>query len=264
LFQSNGRKPWHSVNFLVAHDGFTLRDLCSYNNKQNNQPYPFGPSDGGSDNNISWDHGGDAALQRQAARTGLAVLMLSAGVPMITGGDEMYRTQAGNNNAYNLDTDKNWLDYSNAQTFANFFHFSTKLMAFRDAHPALRPAEFFTGTDSNSNGLKDITWLRNDAVEADAGYFTNPDNHFLAYRIDCTESAAGDRVVSIYVAYNGWSDWVTATLPANLAGKHWYRVADTAGWMESRDNFNAPGQEELLTDSSYALAGRSLLLLIEQ
>jgi isoamylase len=264
LFQPNGRKPWHSVNFIVAHDGFTLRDLYSYNNKQNNQPYPFGPSDGGSDNNISWDQGGDAALQRQAARTGLAILMLSAGVPMITGGDEMCRTQFGNNNAYNLDTDKNWLDYSNVQTFAGFFHFSTRLMAFRDAHPALRPAEFFTGTDSNGNGLKDITWLRNDAVEADAGYLNNPDNHFLAYRIDCTGSAARDRVASIYVAYNGWSDRVTATLPANLPGKRWYRVADTAGWMETRDNFNAPDQEELLAGASYTLAGRSVLLLIEQ
>jgi isoamylase len=263
LFQSNGRKPWHSVNFLVAHDGFTLRDLYSYNNKQNNQPYPFGPSDGGSDNNISWDQGGDSSAQRQAARTGLAILMLSAGVPMITGGDEMYRSQFGDNNAYNLDTDKNWLDYSNAQTFASFFHFSTKLMAFRNAHPALRPAEFFKGTDSNNNGLKDITWLRNDAVEADAAYLNDPDNHFLAYRIDCTESL-GDSFVSIYVAYNAWSDWVTVSLPSNQPGKHWYRAADTADWMESRDNFNAPGREELLTSNSYALAGRSVLLLIEK
>jgi isoamylase len=137
-------------------------------------------------------------------------------------------------------------------------------MAFRDAHPDLRPAEFFTGAASKRNGLKDITWLRNDGVEADPSYLNNPNNHFLAYRINCTESAAGDSVVSIYVAYNGWSDWVTATLPANLPGKRWYRVADTAGWMESRDNFNAPGREELLTSSSYALAGRSVLLLIEQ
>jgi glycogen operon protein len=101
-------------------------------------------------------------------------------------------------------------------------------------------------------------------VEADAGYLNNPDNHFLAYRIDCTESGARDRVASIYVAYNGWSDRVTATLPANLPGKRWYRAADTAGWMESRDNFNAPDQEELLAGASYTLAGRSVLLLIEQ
>ena len=263
LFQWNGRKPWNSVNLMVAHDGFTLRDLYAFNTPQNSQPYPFGPSDGGSTNNISWDQGGNPEVEIQAARTGFAILMLSAGVPMLTGGDEMYRTQYGNNNAYDLDTVKNYLDYSNIETFPNFFHYTTKLMAFRGAHPALRPADFFKGVDSNGNGLKDITWLQNNGQEADTGYMTNPNNHFLAYRIDGTE-VPGESAASIYVAYNGWSDWVTATLPANLPGKQWYRVADTAAWMESRDNFNAPGQEELLTSANYALAARTVLLLIEK
>jgi isoamylase len=262
LFQSNGRKPWHSVNFLVAHDGFTLRDLYSYNNKQNNQAYPFGPSDGGTDDNISWDQGGDPALQRQAARTGLAILMLSAGVPMITGGDEMYRTQFGNNNAYNVDTDKNYLDYSNAQTFAHFFNYGRKLMAFRNAHPSLRPADFFKGKDSNGNGIKDIAWLQDNGEEAGSDYLNNPDNHFLAYRIDGTE--LGDNVQSIYVAYNGWKDKLSVTLPINLNGKHWFRVCDTADWMESQDNFKSPGEEDSLTVQDYTLAGRSLLILIEK
>jgi isoamylase len=248
---------------MVAHDGFTLHDLYAFNTPQNSQPYPFGPSDGGSNDNISWDQGGDPEAQIQAARTGFAILMLSAGVPMLNGGDEMYRTQYGNNNAYDLDTVKNYLDYSNIGTFPNFFHYTTKLMAFRDAHPALRPADFFKGVDSNGNGLKDITWLQNNGQEADTSYMTNPNNHFLAYRIDGTE-VSGESAASIYVAYNGWSDWVTATLPANLPGKQWYRVADTAAWMESRDNFNAPGQEELLTSANYALAARSVLLLIEK
>jgi isoamylase len=117
--------------------------------------------------------------------------------------------------------------------------------------------------DSNGNGLKDITWLQNTGQEADSGYMTNPNNHFLAYRIDGTE-APGESAASIYVAYNGWSDRVTATLPANLPGKRWYRVADTAAWMEGRDNFNTPGQEELLTGANYALAARTVLLLIEK
>ena len=134
LFQSNGRKPWHSVNLLVAHDGFTLRDLYSYNTKQNNQPYPFGPSDGGSDNNISWDHGGGLAAQRQAARTGLAILMLSARVPMITGGDEIILLSSATTTPTTwIRTRTGWT--TDAQTFASFFHFSTKLMAFRDVQP---------------------------------------------------------------------------------------------------------------------------------
>lgn len=261
-FQNNGRKPWHSVNFFVAHDGFTLRDLYSFNSKQNAQPFPFGPSDGGTDDNKSWDQGGDEKLQRQAARTGLAILMMSAGVPMITGGDEMYRTQFGNNNAYNVDTDKNYLDYSNAQTFAHFFNYSQKLIAFRNAHPSLRPADFLKGTDSNGNGLKDITWLRDNGEEADADYLSNQDNHFLAYRIDGTEF--GDDVQSIYVAYNGWRDQVKVVLPDNLSGKRWFRVCDTAGWMESEDNFKSPGREDNLPQREYWMAGRSVLILIEK
>lgn len=258
LFQ----KPSYSVNFMVAHDGFTLRDLYTYNTKMNDQAWDKGPSDGGSDNNISWDQGGVPALQRQAARTALGVLMVSAGVPMITGGDEMYRTQFGNNNTYNLDSPANWLDYQNAVSQPNFFNFAVKLMAFRNAHAALRPAAYFTGTDHNANSLVDIRWLRSDGQTVDAGYFQDPSQHFLAFRIDGSEF--GDSVQSIYVGYNGWSGPVTVTLPGNIAGKRWYRVSDTASWMENQDNFNAAGAEELLNLSSYEMHARSLLLLIEK
>jgi isoamylase len=98
LLQNNGRRPWNSINFIVAHDGFTLADLYRFNGKNNNQPYPHGPSDGGSDNNIAWDQSGNASDQRKAARNGLALLMLSAGTPMMTGGDEFLRSLNGNNN----------------------------------------------------------------------------------------------------------------------------------------------------------------------
>ena len=263
-FQDDGRKPWHSVNFVVAHDGFTLRDLYSFNDKKNNQTWDRGPSDGGrsAQEEMVWDQGGDPALQRQAARTSLALLLLSAGVPMITGGDEMYRTQYGNNNAFNLDSPANWLDYNDSKRQPHFYNFAKKLLAFRKEHPALRPAEYFNGRDNNANGLKDLAWLRNDAQEPDSGYFQDPNQHFLAYRIDGSEY--GDSVQSIYVAYNGWKDEVTATLPANILGKMWYRVADTASFMESKDNFNNPVALELLTGTTYTLAGRSLLLLIEK
>ena len=106
LYQNNDRLPWNSVNFIVAHDGFTLKDLYSCNDRTTDQPWPFGPSDGGSDNNYSWDQGGAAADQRRAARTGLAFLMVSAGTPMMTGGDEHLRSLNCNNNPYNLDSDR--------------------------------------------------------------------------------------------------------------------------------------------------------------
>jgi glycogen operon protein len=262
LFRDDGRKPWHSVNFMVAHDGFTLRDLYAYNAKNNDQPFPFGPSDGGSDDNNSWDQGGDAAQQQQQARNGLAFLMLSAGTPMITGGDEMYRTQFGNNNAYNLDTGKNWLNWGDLPSHAHFHDYARRLIGFRAAHAALRPAEYFNGTDGNGNGLKDLTWYRDDGTEPGADYFNNPDNHFLAYRFDGTE--AGDGSASILVAYNGWKDVVTITLPPNLPGKAWHRVSDTAAWMEPDGNFRDPGQEDRLIGRTYDMKGRSVLLLVEK
>ena len=261
LYGDDGRAPTSTVNFIVAHDGFTLRDLYAYNAKNNDQPWPFGPSDGGENNNISWDQGGDPVRQRQAARNGLALVMLSAGVPMLTAGDEMYRTQYGNNNAYNVDTDKNWLDWSNASTSANFLAFARRLMKFRGDHPALRRTDFYTGQVGPS-GLKDITWLTDTGGEASGAYMGDPNMHFLAFRID--GAPAGDPAASIYVAYNGWSGPVDATLPAPRAGKSWYRVGDTASWMESRGNFTDPGQEDHLGGATYTLAGRSLLLLIER
>jgi glycogen operon protein len=192
----------------------------------------------------------------------MALLMLSAGVPMITGGDEMYRTQYGNNNAYNLDSDKNWLDFSNQTTFARFADFSRRLIAFRKNHPALRPADFFRGSDGNGNGLKDITWLKNDGNEADGGYMDDASNHFLAYRIDGSELA--DPAASIYVAYNGWSGTVTATLPPPAPGKAWYRAGDTAAWDEGNGNFTDDGAEDMLPGAAYDVNPRSVLILIER
>ncbi|MET0981646.1 MAG: isoamylase, partial [Telluria sp.] len=131
LYGDDGRKPWHSVNFITAHDGFTLKDLYSCNSKNNNQAWPWGPSDGGEDNNNSWDQGGIAADQRKAARNGMALMMLSAGVPMIVGGDEALRSMNCNNNPYNLDSSANWLSWTRTTDQSNFQAFTKALIAFR-------------------------------------------------------------------------------------------------------------------------------------
>jgi glycogen operon protein len=258
LFAARGRRPWNSVNYIVSHDGFTLRDLYSYNQPKNNQPFPFGPSDGGrsASDEMCWDHGGDPAQQIQAARTALAILALSAGTPMITGGSEFFRTQFGNNNAFNLDTTANWLDWTAAERQSALTDFTRNLLLFRRAHPCLRPDHFFTGTDHNGNGLKDIAWYFDTGLEVDQAYFANPNNHFLAYRIDGRE--AGDTAISIYVAYNGYFDPITATIPAPIPGNSWYVVADTASGV-----IHTPGQEPKLSGDTYTVAGRSLALLIE-
>jgi glycogen operon protein len=262
LFQDDGRKPWSSIDFMVAHDGFTLKDLYGCNAKNNAQPWPRGPSNGGSDDNNSWDQGGNAADQRKAARNGLALLMLSAGTPMLTGGDEFLRSVGCNNNPFNVDSRANWLDYDWTPDQTTFRTFAQRLIAFRGAHPALRPAEFYVGTDTNGNGLEQIRWLKPDGGVADGAYFAGGDNHALAWRIDGTE--LGDPARAIYVASNGWSGDVTFTLPSPGAGATWRRVVDTCGWAEGPDQVARPGFEAVMggEGTTYGLCGRSVLLLI--
>jgi glycogen operon protein len=252
LYGDDGRRPFNSINFMVAHDGFTLKDLYSCNGKNNNQPWPFGPSDGGSDDNDSWDQGGVAADQRKAARNGLALLMLSGGVPMITGGDEFLRGLNCNNNPYNLDSSANWLNYAWNADQATFNTFAQRLIAFRAAHPALRPANFYTAAQ--------LQWFTPGGVAPDSAYWTNPNNHALAWRLDGT--AFGDPAAAVYVAYNGWSGDVTFTLPAPPAGRQWFRVTDTSTWAEGPDQVRPPGAEDPLGGIPYLLHGRALLLLV--
>jgi len=254
LFQGNGRRPWNSISFVVAHDGFTLADLYRFNAKNNNQPFPAGPSDGGSDDNMSWDQGGNASDQRKAARNGLALLMLSAGTPMMTGGDEFQRTLNGNNNPYNLDTAFNWLNYQVNDQQKNFSTFAQRLIAFRETHPALRPVDFYTPAQ--------VRWFRPDGGDADSAYFTNPDNHAIAWTID--GSAFQDPNGSLYIAYNAWSGNVTFTLPSPGDGKSWFRAMDTSPFLEAGGSMVAPGAEEKIggAGATYGLGGRAVLVLI--
>jgi len=246
LFGARGRKPWNSVNYIVCHDGMTLLDLYSFNGPNNHQPFPFGPSSGGrsAPDEMCWDHAGDPVAQRQAVRTALAILLLSAGTPMLLGGSEINRTLQGNNNAYNLDTIANWIDWSLAGRETALTDYTRRLLQFRHAHPALRPAEFFTS--------QNLIWYMAAGVEADPKYFTDPNGHFLAFKIRDPKS--------IYVAYNGWVEPVTTTLPEG----RWHLVADTSAAAEPWGNIHPAGGEVLLASPQYSVAGRSLALFIEQ
>jgi glycogen operon protein len=262
LYQDDGRKPWNSINFIVAHDGFTLRDLYVFNFKNNNQPWPLGRSDGGEDNNNSWDQGGVPQDQRKAARNGFAFLMLSAGTPMFTGGDEYLRSLQGNNNPYNLDSDANWLTFSWDADRTTFNTFAKRLIAFRKAHPALRPREFYSGLDTNGNVMEQLRWFKPDGGVADSSYFSNANNHAVAYRIDGTEF--GDPSSAIYVAYNGWSGDVSFKLPWAGRNMNWHRVLDTSNWNEGGDTVVTPGSEAFVggENTTYTLSGRAILLLV--
>jgi glycogen operon protein len=254
LYQSHGRAPWNSVNFMVAHDGFTLKDLYSCNGPNNTQPWPYGPSDGGSTSNDSWDQGGAVADQRRAARTGFAFLMLSAGTPMITGGDEYLRSIDCNDNPYDLDSIGNWLTYDWTTDQTNFSNFAQRMIAFRTAHPALRPENWYTAAE--------LQWFTPAGTTADTAYWTDPGSHAIAWRIDGTDFA--DSASAIYVAYNGWSGSVDFTLPSPGNGKNWYRVSDTCNWADGPDTAAVPGAESFLggQGTDYGLCGQALLLLI--
>jgi len=262
LYSDDGRKPWNSINFMVAHDGFTLRDLYAYNAKNNSQAWPYGPSDGGEDNNNSWDQGGVAADQRKAARNGLAFLALSAGTPMITGGDEHLRSINGNNNPYNLDSSANWLSWSWNTDQTNFGTFTSRMLAFRNAHPSLRPQNFYSSVDNNSNVMEQIRWFKPDGNVPDSTYWNDPNNHAIAWRIDGTEFS--DSASAIYTAYNGWSGSVTFTLPWPGIGKSWYRVTDTCNWAEGPNQVVVPGSEAFIGGewTTYGVCGRGVIVLI--
>jgi glycogen operon protein len=262
LYGDDGRRPWHSINFVTAHDGLTHRDLYACNGSNNAQAWPWGPSDGGTSDNMSWDQGNVASDQRKAARNGMALLLLSAGVPMLNGGDEFLRTVRCNNNPYNLDSSGNWLDYALSSVQSTFQTFFTRLAAFRNAHPALRPANFYSAVDTNGNVMEQLRWFRPNGQVPDAAYWNDPNSHALAWRIDGTEF--GDPAAAIYVAYNGWSGTVNFTLPWPGANRQWYRVTDTCTWAEGANQVRLPGAEDLLGGewTSYGLCGRGVLLLI--
>ncbi|WP_218171520.1 isoamylase [Streptomyces mirabilis] len=262
LYQDDGRAPFSSVNFMVAHDGFTLVDLYQCNTKNNNQPWPYGPSDGGSDSNRSWDQGGVAADQRKAARNGFASLMLSAGTPMMTGGDEYLRSLKCNDNPYNLDSSANWLSTDWTSEQSTFRTYVQRLIAFRKAHPALRPAAFYTASDTNGNGMGQLQWFTPTGTTPDSTYWSDANNHALAWRVDGTEFS--DPAGALYVGYNGWSGDVDFTLPSPGAGKNWYRVTDTSSWAEGPDQVAQSGSESYIggTGTVYRLHARATLLLI--
>ncbi|MCF8205908.1 MAG: hypothetical protein K9J82_12565 [Methylotenera sp.] len=266
-------KPAFSVNFLNVHDGFTLKDLYACNSQNISQGWPMGPSDGGTADEDSWDNGNDASLQRQQARTGFALLMLSAGVPIFNAGDEFLRGLNCNNNPYNVDASGNWLNWTLTTEQANFRAFAKAMIQFRKNQPALRPENFYATVDGNGNFMAPLDWFG-----ADKSYRTNssdsswwqatvsqPDaagqNRTLAWRYDGSELGGGDTVL---VLYNAESVNRTFTLPWTGAGKTtWCRVTDTASWAEG------PNQVDLAAAScvggenaTYRVNPRSLAVFI--
>jgi isoamylase len=227
LFQNNGRKPWNSINFVDVHDGLTLADVYSYNK-----------------DDYSWDQGGDHDAQVRAARTGLALVLLSAGTPMFAGGDEFLRSQRGNQNAYNIDNATNWLNYNWTAEQKTFQAFAHSLITFRMAHAALRPADFYTAGQ--------VRWYQPSGDFADSAYFSNPDNHALGWWLD--GGALGDSAAALFIGYNAWSGNVSFSLPAPPSGKSWVRMIDSSTGDPNPAPFS--GQYNLAPRSVFAAIAR--------
>ena len=194
LYQSSGRKPYHSINFVTCHDGFTLNDLVSYNEKHN---LANGEENRDGDNqNHSYNYGaeGPSAKPRiervriRQIKNFLATLLLSQGVPMILAGDELRRTQRGNNNAYCQDNEISWLDWSLLESQHEVFRFARELIHFRRRHPLLRRAEFFTGQRVPGRSIADINWYERSGQPKD----WHKDDHTLMCLL-CGTSAVPDR-----------------------------------------------------------------------
>jgi glycogen operon protein len=270
--------PHKSVNFLTAHDGFTLMDLVSYNGKNNNVPWPFGPSDGGTDDNLSWDSGGDQALRRQRLRNFLTVQFFSRGVPMTCGGDEFARTQNGNNNPYKLDSIGMWQNFGMIATRAptllptggtgayhdnygvdggptgknGVFLFARAVIGIRKAHPCLRVERF---GDFQMDSGNDVTyWFKGPDGIADV----QDGDPRIHWRID--GSGIGD--TDFLLCVNMGTEDAEFAVPAAAAGKRWLRVIDTAAWAEGDGNYWAAERAETIV-GSYGVHGRSVVVLQE-
>ncbi len=277
-FNNNGG-PHKSVNFIVAHDGFTLMDLVSYNTKQNTTlTWPFGPSDGGSDNNDSWDSNfygtttSNQMFRRQRLRNFWVVQMFSRGVPMTVYGDEFGRTQNGNNNPYNIDSVATWNNYTMINTDSphlvstggggsyhnnygtdstasglsgknDLFLFVKKLIALRKDHPVLR--------QQNYTVLYDFR-------KEDGTTYLSDGNRCVWIRID--GSSIGDSDFLVFV--NMWISQVSYTVPLADSGKKWVRIIDTAWWAEDDNNFWETSSAPTIT-GSYGVNPWSIVVLQE-
>jgi len=262
LYQSDGRAPFASINFITAHDGFTLRDLVSYNEKRN-EANGEGNKDG-TDDNRSWNHGVEGstddpeinALRARQQRNFLATLFLSQGVPMLLGGDEFGRSQAGNNNAWCQDNEVSWFNWDAAD--AELREFTQRLIALRQAHPVFRRSTFLTGHEVKDSGLPDVWWFRPDGRRMTQKDWQREDAHTLGVFLNGDEiperTPDGKGVVddSFLLLFNAYGESIMFTLPTRRFGARW-QVEIATG--------EAGPQGIVQARAQVMLEGRSLALL---
>ncbi|TCT04216.1 glycogen debranching protein GlgX [Aquabacter spiritensis] len=259
IFNHQGRRPWSSVNFVTAHDGFTLNDLVSYNEKHNTANGEDNRD--GSDHDRSWNCGAEGPtedpeinrLRERQIRNFLATLLLSQGTPMLLAGDEFARTQQGNNNAYCQDSEISWLNWAIAEKGDRLIAFVRTLTALRAAHPALRHRRFLTGAPDET-GRRDLVWVSAGGGEMAQSEWDEGAKCFgmllnVAASPELGADAARDVVLLVI---NGHDDLVTFQLPESPGGGDWHRLLDT----NLTDNETVP----FAPGTTYDVTGRSVLL----
>ena len=239
LYGHNGRLPYASVNFITAHDGFTLHDLVSYNDKHNDANGEENRD--GHDDNLSWNSGAEgdtdkaeiSALRERQKRNFLAMLFLSQGVPMLLAGDESGRTQRGNNNAYCQDNEISWLDWKLDRPRRELLEFTRFLLCFRNQHPVLTRRHFFQGRRIRGSEVKDLAWFRTDGKEMSDEDWNNSEMRCFGLRLagDAIEELddRGNRIVddTLLILLNAHYEAIPFTLPAHRRTVRWEVVLDT-------------------------------------
>jgi isoamylase len=240
LYASSGRRPHASINFVTCHDGFTLHDLVSYNGKHNEANLEDNRD--GEDNNNSWNCGwegptddpGIRALRQQQKRNMLATLFLSQGVPMLCAGDEMGRTQQGNNNAYCQDNETSWIDWNPDELGRSLLTYTRRLIALRKQHPVLHRRDFFHGRPEPGARIKDIRWLDPSGREMTEANWHRGFARALAAELrgdvmqELDENGEAIKDDTLLFLLNASHTGVTFSLPAPPVGEHWEVVLDTS------------------------------------
>ena len=269
LYQDDGRKPYASINFVTCHDGFTLHDLVSYNEKHN-EANGEDNNDGANDNN-SWNCGAEGPtddpaiieLRERQKRNVMSMLMLSVGVPMMLGGDELGHSQEGNNNTYCQDNELNWIDWELDDRQKQFLDFTRKLIFIRRSQPVLHRRKFFLGRAIRGSDIKDISFFNPSGQEMsdedwNAG-FVKCLGVRLAGDLINDENERGEPITgeTLLILLNGHWEPIPFTLPSTREGQIWDRILDTADTKEEPRSYEGEQEYPLQDRSFVVLAARS-------
>ena len=264
LFNQRGRRPYTSVNFITAHDGFTLNDLVSYNDKHNEANDENNQD--GSNNNLSWNHGVEGptddpeinALRQRQMRNFMATLLLAQGTPMLVAGDEFARTQHGNNNAYCQDSEIGWVNWELDAPAESLLSFVKRLIKLRMHYPILRRGVFLEGHCSENPEVKDVTWLTPAGSEMTPQEWEDPQNRCLGMLLDGRTQISGVQRAgadaTLLIIVNAGHDNLDFSLPEVAHGSSWLCILDTTD-PEKKTS------EPMAFKTPYGVTGRSLVLL---